>query len=413
MGRIRPIFAAIAIGLGVSPAQVTVQASEYSQPVPEPAPDERAGSPSRTDFSFALTNFLGVATAGDGDRSPRFGGRMDAFITIDGRDMGLWDGLSISIRPEFVYGESVNRIGIGEFLPINTAMAFPSANREDFDLSLSVTQRLGNASLTLGKINMLDNAARTPIVGGGGREGFQHLQLAAPITFKTPPTIFGGLLNIPTDRAVFTLGIWDPTSAVNATGFENPFSKGVNGMVSGTIPVTIGGMRGFQGLTISGTTARNLDLDDIPDIILPPAGEAVIRTKRGGWHVRYSFQQFLWQDAGDPRRGFGLFGQFNIWDGNPTLGQWSMNIGLAGSPPIASRPGDRFGIGYFRFEPSGTLVRGLAPIIELRPEQGTEIFYTFAFGERFLLTANTQLIAPAPRANATALVFGLRSQFRF
>ena len=54
-------------------------------------------------------------------------------------------------------------------LPVNTALAFPTLGGYDYDLSLVVTQAFSeNTTLSVGKFNMLDAAAKTPLLGGGG-----------------------------------------------------------------------------------------------------------------------------------------------------------------------------------------------------------------------------------------------------
>jgi hypothetical protein len=41
---------------------------------------------------------------------------------------------------------------------------------------------------------MLDAAAKTPLIGGGGINTFQHIGFAAPVSGVTQPYIVGGLL---------------------------------------------------------------------------------------------------------------------------------------------------------------------------------------------------------------------------
>jgi porin len=91
-----------------------------------------------------------------------------------------------------------------------------------------------------------------------------------------------------------------------------------------------------------------------------------------------------------------------------------MALGVAGNPTFAtSRPDDRFGIGYYRFAPSSTLKRGTEPVFPLSDEHGLEVFYTFAFSEHFLLTANVQFIDPAPRGYADDVFAGFRTNIKF
>ena len=62
-----------------------------------------------------------------------------------------------------------------------TALALPLLGGTPTDLSLTATQSFGsNVSVTAGKFNMLDAAARTPIMGGGGETTFWNTAFAAP-----------------------------------------------------------------------------------------------------------------------------------------------------------------------------------------------------------------------------------------
>lgn len=155
-----------------------------------------------------------------------------------------------------------------------------------------------------------------------------------------------------------------------------------------------------------GNNKRGLDLNDIPGLFLPPESEVVLGEKRGAWHVKYAFQQYLWQDHDNPSRGWGLFGHAGVWDDNPSPMKWSMTLGITGSPPIESRPLDKFGIGYFHTSLSDALRRGLDPILELQDEYGLELFYTWQVATRLRLTPNVQIIESGIRAADTTAIVG-------
>jgi porin len=357
-----------------------------------------------------LTNFGTGQLAGDGETDAWFSGKVDAYVRIRG-----WEGFTIDLQPEYTYGRNPNGSGNGAVLPVNTAAAFPINNKADFDMALSVSQRIDNATLTIGKINMVTRASATPILGGGGREGFQALMLAAPISFNTPPMVLGGLLVVPTARTQVAIGLWDAQDATNRTDLHDAFQNGVAGFATVTVRKPWRGRMGFHSFTLGGTTAHSLDLRSVPELIYPPGTEGARPSQRqGGWQARYAFQQFVRQDPAQPMRGWGVFGYASLWDGNPTLGRWSMALGVAGNPTFAtSRPDDRFGIGYYRFAPSSTLKRGTEPVFPLSDEHGLEVFYTFAFSEHFLLTANVQFIDPAPRGYADDVFAGFRTNIKF
>ena len=74
-----------------------------------------AEAPRPDHLRVAWTNFVGAAVAGDGGREARAGGRIDAFLNLP---LPLWQGLSISAQPEFIYGASVNGTA-GTLLRVN------------------------------------------------------------------------------------------------------------------------------------------------------------------------------------------------------------------------------------------------------------------------------------------------------
>ena len=96
----------------------------------------------------------------------------------------------------------------------------------------------------------------------------------------------------------------------------------------------------------------------------------------------------------NPARGWGLFGHVGISRGTPGILDWTMTAGFAGSVPIASRPLDRFGIGYFRLSLTRRIIDGLAPVLPLRDEHGAELYYTLQVGRIARLTLDGQLIDP-------------------
>lgn len=359
------------------------------------------------DVSGAFTQFAGSAVAGDGDADIRYGGRVDVYVSAP-----VTDRISLNLHPELIYGKNVNNAGDGSLLPLNTSMLLPSNGDEDFDLSVNVAVKIGSrASLTFGKVNLLDLVAKTPIVGGGGLEGFQNIAIAAPPSGLVPPSLLGAMLSVPTGSGIYGFWVFDPANQTNKTTFERPFSTGVAFLASATFPVTIGGRTGFQNFKASVNTKTGTDLRDIPGLLLPP-GIMVPGERKGAWNITYSFQQFLWENPEAKGKGWGLFGQIGVSDGNPTPLDWSGQIGLAGNL-WTSRPDDRFGIACFRQSFSDVLVDSVAPTFALDDESGLEAFYTAQIGRALRLTADLQIIDPASAARPNAVVLGLRARAGF
>ncbi len=362
----------------------------------------------------SLTQFFQGLASGDGDQDIQSGGKGDILLTLDGRKLGLWQGLFMNMHGEFVYGNDANTQRDGSIIPVNTALAFPQSGGRDQELSLTLTQQFDEHTLlTLGKFNMLDAVARTPLIGGGGLDTFMNLGLAAPISGVTPAYILGGLLSHRTDLASFSLFVYDPRSAQDSDVLNNPFDDGVTLSLSTTVPIQLGGNTSIHRIRGVYSTQDGIDLRDIPQLLLPPEARKELGTQSDYWFFSYAFQQFLFQDEADPSRGWGIFGQYGVSDGNPNPIEWSCLIGIGGNSPLPGRSHDRFGIGYFRYSLSNDLVEGLRPVIHMEDEQGIEAYYSYAVAPWLKITGDLQVIDPAFSDNDRSVFFGLRTQVKF
>jgi porin len=283
-----------------------------------------------------------------------------------------------------------------------------------FDLSsVYFQQQFGNSvSLVFGKVNMIDIAGMKPFNGGAGIDSFWNLTFAAPPSGHVPPYLFGALLSVRTEPATFGLWVYDPVSVVNKTGFEEPFANGVTVRGSVDFPVIIGGLSGRHGFSALYTTEPGRDSKDNGDILLPPFPRDRPDIKDGGYHLSYSFDQYLYRVSEKSKEGFGLFGQFGISDGNPNKLYWSALVGMGGTGLIPGRSRDNWGIGYYYNAPSRDLREALAPLLTIRDERGVEMFYNFAVTPWLTVGANLQVIDPT-LGKDTAIVPGLRSVTRF
>jgi porin len=370
------------------------------------------------DTELWLTQCYQGVVSGDGDKTWQYGGRGDLFVRSDLSKLGLWEGLSLTLHGEGVFADDVNFAGDGSVLPLNTAMGFPRLVASDRALSnVSFTQVFPKRiALTLGKIDMLDVASKTPLVGGGGVTGFWNLAFAAPPSGLVPPAVFGALLGIPIDPVKITLGVYDPNNAMGSTGLEDPFDDGVTVLGSVTIAAPIAGRPGYHSLSAKANNKVGLDLDNLAGVLLPPESEFVLGEERGAWNVSYSFQQYLYRAPGDSDAGWGIFGQIGRSDGNPTPLDWFGSIGIGGSALLPGRPDDQFGIGFFYLSLSDDLVDGLdqigratgEPTFFLGDEAGIEAFYDAAITGWLRFGMDVQVIDPHEKDADTAVIGGVR-----
>lgn len=362
-----------------------------------------------------LTQFYQGALAGGGNRGFQYGGKLDLMLNADLSRMGFWDGFSLTIHGEYNYGWSMNGVG-GVVSPPNTALLFPGlAGADRFDLSsVYVQQRFGNSvSLSFGKFNMIDLAGMRPFSGGAGIDSFWNLTFVAPPSGAIPPYLFGALVSVRTEPATFGFWVYDPVSVVNKSGFEAPFADGVSFRGSVDFPVTIGGLPGRQGFSALFSTQPGIDQNSIGDTLIPPFPRNrpdIINNSR--YHLSYSFDQYLYRRNGDPKEGFGLFGQFGISDGNPNNLYFSALAGLGGTGLIPGRSRDNWGIAYYYNAPSRDLMSALSPRLRIKDEQGLEAFYNFRATPWFTVGADLQVIAPTLEKD-TAVFLGFRNVIRF
>lgn len=367
------------------------------------------------DMAVSYTEFGQGMVAGDGNYSWRMGGKMLGKVVLDGAKLHLWKGFLINLTGELNDGANVNGMG-GTILLENAALAFPQDVGTGGDVSLNFTQKFGErVTLTVGKFDMINAPSRTPILGGGGLDTFWNIAFAAPPSGVLPPYMTGGTLSISTKPGTFTFMLYDPTNTQQKVGLKGWGTQGITGRISARFPVKIHGMQGFHTLTFAASSQTGLNLEDIPQLILPPESGNILRAKSGYYFGSYAIQQYFRQDKSRPGTGWGLFAQLSISDSNPNPLAGNVLVGLGSTGLFSRRPLDRAGIGFFHYFFSDALKRGLRETINypLGDEQGMEAFYNFALTRWFRIAADVQVIQPGDRNFKTETYAGISGQVRF
>jgi len=384
-------------------------AGDWAQPIVDV---QKSLSDLGVNLTGGVTGFGQGMAAGDGAYGVPFGGKADVLLGLDGTKLGLWPGLSISAHFEQNFGQSANQLGYGAILPVNTALGVPTLGGTTTDLSLIITQKFADVvSVSLGKFNMLDVVARTPLIGGGGETTFWNIGLAAPISGVTPPYILGGIASLRTAPATFTLMVYDPRDAQDLAVINHPFSEGTTTSLSATAPLSLFGLMGYHTIRGVYSTAEGFNFDEAPQLLLPPESQTKL-TKQGYYFGSYSLQQFLWQDPDSPGRGWGFFGQISASDANPNPIGNTVIVGLGGSTP--SRPDDRWGLAWTDYLFSRQLKNDLTTFGEgLNDERVLEAYYDFAVADHVRFGPDAQVIWPGTPGKSTALLFGVRGRLFF
>ncbi len=379
------------------------------------------------DADVWVTQFLQGITAGANDGVSRYGGKLDAFLKVDGEKLGLWRGLRLNAQYEHYIGDNINQKDYA-LVPVNAATAFIARDNYHSALSLIVTQQFSEQlSLSVGKFNTMTLASQTPLIGGGGLETFMNRAFALPSTgigvaspgtisdrlIVSPPYILGGIATLKTELATFTLAFADPRNAANPRVLERPFERGVGAVGGVTLPTRIAGLRGFHTLRGGYSNARGFDLDDIGAVRARLAALVGI-TRKGFWLASYAVQQYLFQSAKDPAVGWGVFGLATLSDGNPNPVRWSMLAGLAGNNLISGRENDKWGVGYFHYGLTQSFLDGLAENrLYRRSEGGIEAFYNWAITPWLRLSGDLQIVDPWNVNQPRTTYMALRLQTKF
>ncbi|VWC69555.1 carbohydrate porin [Burkholderia aenigmatica] len=411
----------IAIILGVActfPAHAQSSSDNSSSIWTRPRLFDYPGSPTNSlkehgiTVEGSLTQFYQGVVAGSGEHGWQYGGKANLSVTFDGNKLGLWQGFYVNVDQELEYGSDVNGRGTGTGLPMNTALAFPRVGGKNHDTSVVVTQVFNeNFSVSAGKFNLVEAAAATPILGGGGANTFWNMAFACPNSGLTPPYLLGAVATLKTKPATFALMIYDPRSAQTNDVLSNPFQHGATASLWTIFPTKFGGLEGSYGLRAVYSTAKGADLANASQLLFPTVNQNAFKNRY--WYFSVSAQQYFYQSA-DHSRGWGAFLDAGVSDGNPNAVKWHVFTGLGGTGTFDRRPNDRWGVGYFKYGWSAALMHSLAQYgYNYQDEEGLEGFYNYAITPWMQLGADVQWIRTSQVGHKNAIVTGLRLQTLF
>jgi porin len=267
-----------------------------------------------------------------------------------------------------------------------------------------LTQQLGHGwSVYAGKFTPL-YGYRNEFADGLGRTTFENTAFVAK-------PVMGGVVaysawgaganwNIIPSAGPHDRGTWlkfyvqDTKMTATEVGLDTLFDNGATLFWEVDFPTRIFGLPGNHAINFAWSSRERTSLDVHQAIILPEGG-IVPGTKDSAWAAWYSFDQYLYIDAKDPERGWGLFGKVEFSDGSSNPIDLVASAGFGGTGPLDARPRDRWGIGFYWLDVSGTLKDSLAGIVGLNREWGVEAFYNVALTPAASLSAGGQVLRGA------------------
>ncbi len=414
--------------------------------------DELATRGIRFDVDLLLTP-QGVGSGGRDTRA-EFWGNAEYTLNVDTGKAGLWPGGFLRVVANSSFGESV--LGpAGAISPVNTAALLPKQNQENTGLMHATFMQFLSPQfgLVAGKIFTVDGSHGE--FAGNYRTQFTNGALTFPLAGALIPlsAYGGGIVALPWEGVVLSALALDPSGTPTNSDVSEAFRDGTLVLASARVAVEPFGLVGHQGVSIMWSNKERPSLTQDPSNIgrlllaeqfprLADPGPALTRIferffpgllvpveplnkTSDTWAVFYSFDQYLWQPTGDPKRGIGIFFTFGAADGNPNPLRYTYNMGIGGNGVVPGRPNDNFGLGWARTDFSTDFVPFLRQQLDLGldREDVIEMYYNASVTPWLNATLNLQVIEPGLKKVLdssgslqdvnTSVVVGLRLWARF
>jgi porin len=361
-----------------------------------------------------------ITSGGKDDGSGAWGNAI-ATLNVDTQKAGLWAGGFFKVQTVTSFGDNVMR-DTGAIVPANITWMLPSPTETDTGLQeLTYTQFFSHQlGVFLGKINAI---APTNVLHGDYNTGFLNTALNLPLALAMVPlSAYGaGALYLPSHEVTLAGMVLDPSGTIMDDDLGDTFDDGVMVLASADLKVNLFGLPGHQNLTFvwsnKDRTSLIQDPVNIANLLLtahfpllgdpgPILGEILEKYPVVGapqplnqedetWAAVYSFEQFLWQPAGDHKRGIGMFFSAGVSDGKANPIEYSYSLGLVGKGVVPGRPRDDFGIGWARTEFSDNFVPYLRDAFDLGldREDAVELYYNASVTPWLTISPSLQIIS--------------------
>lgn len=382
-------------------------------------------------FDVDVTQIIqGNAHGGRSTRNGfRYSGSADLTLTLNTAKMGLWPGGMFLFHSDVKWGDGIGE-KVGALLPVNFDAVKPIYGRDRCIITLSewiYFQSLLDNKLVLlaGKLdgsrgfdqNAFANDERTQFMNVALRN-YPMIGQFLPYT-----NIGAGFIVTPVEWLRIATAVADSQGRADTTGFETtfhgpthttvlhewgfkvkPFEKEGNyrvGFVWSSMeyphftPKTPFRQTGpllmsVLGLDTMSKIAPLLPTAESPDNIALYA----------------NFDQWVWNESGDPQQGLGVFGRFG-WaraDVNPV--EFFYSAGVSDTGLIPKRDKDVLGIGFFHASLSDNLPAVFAQ------ETGVECYYSIEIAPWLHISPDLQIIVDPGGTDRydTSIVYGIRMQ---
>lgn len=359
------------------------------------------------------TNFYFGNTAGGRQQDFDFAGHGDYIMLMDGGKLWGQKGFSVKLRAEHRYGETIID-DVGAFFSPTIIADLPVPNSERLYLTnVLFTQALSeNFAVFAGKMDTLDGDMNA-FAHGRGKTQFSNIAFTFnPIAATTVPysTLGAGFVILGESEQTLGFTVLNSIDTSGTSGFKELFNDGALLSAFVRTPTRFFDLPGHQ---LIGGTWNNRTYASLSDVYVEYPNIVIPKT-RGSWSLFWNCDQYLVVDSEKPLHGWGAFSRAGIADDNTSPLAWFLSFGIGGNSPLATRPADTFGVGWYYAATSNRLSPVFASQFgTIGDGQGIECFYNVQVTPAMRLTPDLQIITPALESLDTALVVGLRAQLIF
>ena len=396
----------------------------------------------------------GVMSGGT-DTGWKFWGNADYTLNIDTGKLGLWPGGFFKFYGDSSFGESVQP-RTGAIVPVNTWLLLPKPDEPSSALmNATFTQFLSTKfGVFAGKVFVLDGFKGE--FTGDIRNQFMNTALAFPIALALVPisAYGGGVIGLPWEGVILSAMALDASGTPTKDDISKAFDDGTTVVASAQVKIKPFGLVGHQNLGGLWSDKSRISLiqdpSNIANFLLKekfpllgnpgPILERILERfapgllnpvqpanrEKSTWAMFYGFDQYLWQPAGDPKRGIGMFFNFGAADGETNPVKYSFATGIGGNGVIPGRKSDNFGVGWAHTQFSDNFVPLLRQRFHLglEHENAFEMFYNAAITQWLRMSLDLQVIDTGLQKRLsddrnslkgvdTAVVGGVRMYIRF
>ncbi len=392
-------------------------------------------------------------TSGGRDSASGDWGNAILTLNVDTQKLGLWPGGFFKLQTVTSFGDTLLKES-GAIVPANLSWMLPTITPDTGVQELTYTQFLSqHFGVFLGKINAI---APTNVLHGDYTTGFQNTGINMPLALSMVPlSAYGiGALYLPSHEVTVAGMVLDANGTIKNDNLSNAFDDGIMALASADLKIRPWGLPGHQNLTLAWSNKDRTSLVQDPSNlagflltahfprlgnpgpilseILDAANVSAkippdpLNKESETWAAVYSFEQFVWQPAGDRKRGIGTFFSVGVSDGKANPIRYSYSLGLVGKGVVPGRPNDDFGLGWARTEFSDNFVPYLRDRFNLGldHEDVVELYYKASITPWLDITPSLQVVSqglnkvfnaskPGFEDLDTAYIAGVRVGVRF